>query len=333
MNFDTSDVFFEKTDLVWSLQKTDPLIWKNLEELDPSAIEMITLLGLQDQTPICKKLDSFNTRPIVRPEGSRRAFYIRLTSGGVLAIKGTEIRNSDLKRALEDDEQHKLPNRPWTKFENFIFREQKLPLALSLNEALDENSASLRFQQGMIKSFGAMEVAPVPLFIHKWSKEAIADYTSTVIPYLNSRARDLAKLLLKECELGVSVYYYQHVPHRIRFSLPKQATSFINRLGKLTHHTDNEMSCNPQAAVEKLLDITTKMLMAGFLPFAFHDHGIGQCIAPQNVTVRGGIADMGSLFPFQEVKSDRDFYELFLSMIVMLTATIREFLVTPFTST
>jgi len=322
-------VFFEKTELAWNAQEVVPAVWKNLEAFDPSAMEAIERLNLFDQTPICKKLDFFNSKMVIRPAGSYRAFYIRLVSGGVLAIKGSEIRNSNLQRALEEDAHHKLPNRPWTRFENFLFHEQKLPLSLSLHEALEESSAAAQFQSGMIQTFGGLELAPVPLFVHKWPEHAVAEYVSTIMPYLNTRARNLAKPLIEEYGLGASIYYYQHVPYRIRFSLPEAATDFNSRLREMMRYKDTEKSCNPQSAVEKLLDVTTKMLMLGYLPFSFHDHGIGQCIAPQNVTLKGGLTDMQSLFSFHEVRSDREFHELFISMIVMLSATIREFLVAP----
>ena len=321
--------YFEKAKLVWSARDDTAKIWQFLKKKDASAIKIIEKFKLQEQIPIFDNLNTFANNFIVRPTGSRRSFYINLPSGGVIAVKGTEVRSSSLKKALDEDSLNKLPHRPWTKFENFIYREQKLPLALFLNEALEENLASADFQTKMLRTFGEFGSAPIPLFVYEWRQQTIDDYFSKIKPYLNERTKNLAIPILKEFSLGVSMYYYDHLPYRIRFIYPKEVSDYNSRLQSILQNTNSEKTFDPLKGVEKLLGVVTKMLMLGYFPLSYQAHGIGQCIAPQNVTIYGGLTDMGSLFPFKKIKNDKEFYELFFSTIVVLCQTLKEFFVHP----
>ena len=71
------------------------------------------------------------------------------------------------------------------------------------------------------------------------------------------------------------------------------------------------------------------MLLLGYLPFSFEDHGIGQCIAPQNVTLRGGICDLGSIKKNKQISSDKEYYQILQASGVILSNTFRELLLDP----
>ena len=66
------------------------------------------------------------------------------------------------------------------------------------------------------------------------------------------------------------------------------------------------------------------MLLAGYLPFSFEDHGIGQCIAPQNVTMKGGICDLGSIKAYNKSLGQEDLYIILRSIGGILTRTVYE---------
>ena len=68
------------------------------------------------------------------------------------------------------------------------------------------------------------------------------------------------------------------------------------------------------------------MLLADFIPFSFEDHGIGQCVAPQNVTLRGGICDLGSIKEGLKNFPDEKLYDLLRAMGVILVRTTWELL-------
>ena len=67
------------------------------------------------------------------------------------------------------------------------------------------------------------------------------------------------------------------------------------------------------------------MLLSGYLPFSFEDHGIGQCIAPQNVTLQGGICDLGSIKPLNSL-SEKDIFVILRATGGILTRTVFELL-------
>ena len=77
-------------------------------------------------------------------------------------------------------------------------------------------------------------------------------------------------------------------------------------------------------AIQNTIDITARMLISGFLPFDYEDHGIGQCIAPQNVTLRGGICDLGSIKKDNNQFKQKDFFVLLRATGVLLSRTVYE---------
>jgi hypothetical protein len=317
--------YSDKVDVFWDLRKEHPKIWQKLQKTEESLTVFAEKLFQDDVVPIHDCLDDFCSERVVRPEGSRRAFYIKFDSGAVLAIKGTEVLSSLLKLSFENDSKNKLPNRPWTLFENFIFREQKAPLALLFHEAFDETVAGAAYQQSVLDAFGQLEEAPIPLIVHKWEDSVKERYLSELEPFLNERSKNLIYPLINEYSLGTSIYYYPYLPTRIRYTLPMTSGSLKER----NQQVFGDPNITGLPSVNRLIKIVARMLSINYLPLSFHDHGIGQCIAPQNVTLNGGICDMGSLFAFSKIRSDKEFYELTLSMGVMLSKTSQALLLDP----
>jgi DNA-binding transcriptional regulator YhcF (GntR family) len=79
------------------------------------------------------------------------------------------------------------------------------------------------------------------------------------------------------------------------------------------------------SAIDNLIGIVTRMLLVDLLPFDFEDHGIGQCVAPQNVTMRGGICDLGSIKKINGITTDRT-YIILQALGTILTRTATEIL-------
>jgi hypothetical protein len=313
--------------LSWSLEKNYPELWKkfiNLYNLDLAKVFSNNYSELS--IPTIENLDDFVLDNIVRPPGSRRAFYVIAKNKMVIAVKGTEIVSKYLKKAFIDDASKKIPNRPWTRFQNFIYREQKAPLAVFLNEALEEANISATYQKKFMDHFGRFEEAPLPLFVHKWNDKVVKKYLEILEPFLASRSKELLIPLIQKYGLGTIIYFYPYLPTRIRFQLPQSVETFNQRNSHVYGEGPDRSGI---ASMKNLIEIVARMLVLGYLPLSFDDHGIGQCIAPQNVTVRGGICDMGSMYPISKVKNDKDFYQLLSSLSVILTRTTQELLLEP----
>lgn len=313
--------------LIWSLEKEHPNIWKKFINLQKTNLSKMFSIDITKSTvPTIENLNDFFVDNIFRPSGSRRAFYITAKNGSVLAIKGTEIVSKKLKNAFIKDASKKIPHRPWTRFQNFIYREQKAPLAVFLNEALEEAKISGAYQEYFVKKFNKFEEAPLPLFVHKWDKKVVKKYISTLEPFLAIRSKELLLPLIEEHGLGTIIYFYPYLPTRIRFQLPQSAETFNQRN---LHIYGKQKKLSGIASINNLIKIVARMLVLGYLPLSFDDHGIGQCIGPQNVTTRGGICDLGSLHSINNVKTDKEFYQLLSSLCVVLTQTAKELLLDP----
>ena len=140
----------KKYTIEWSILDDSDLVGI-LKASNPEILKSVKMLSQSDQLLSFDKLEAFdgyhNGIRIFRPNGSNRAFYIKnMGTEGVIAVKGTEACSSELRGAMEADRVNRLPNRPWSKLENFIYREQKAPLAMLFNEARDEAEIGLAYQ-------------------------------------------------------------------------------------------------------------------------------------------------------------------------------------------
>lgn len=295
----------DDADLTSILKTSYPKILKRVEMISkPEKLPFLDILDVFEGTYLGNKIS--------RPEGSHRAFYLKdKVSEAVMAIKGTEAVSSQLKDKMQKDKNNRLPHRPWSKFENFIYREQKAPLAMLFNEARDEANIGVKYQVSSFKNFGFFEEAPLPLLVFKWSNKVTEAYINTISPYLDNRAKNLLFPLIETYGLGGTVYHYPYLPTRIRFS------------GKQTIRSTVGKGRGQLLALDNLINIVARMLLIDFLPFDFEDHGIGQCVAPQNVTLRGGICDLGSIKKINEISKDRT-YILLQSLGTILSRTATE---------
>ena len=310
---------------VWTLKNNERNIYEFLVKKDPYIIDITEKFNFEEKIPFIENLNTTDTNEYFRPKGSHRAFYLKLKSGGVLAIKGAEILSNSINEAMINDSLIQIGKRPWTKYENFIYREQKSPLALHFNEGEEDQLKSLTFHKKMIENFNSLEPAPFPLYTFKLPKSITNKYMEEINPFLNKRSREIIFTNLEKFGLGIIVYYYSYPPYRIRFENKEEKNSIIDLLQKC--EKNKNISYNPFESIDRLLNVVSKMLISDLMPLSRESHGIGQCIAPQNVTLLGGIADMGSIIEFDEIKSESEFIQLFYSSISVLTATLKEFLI------
>ncbi len=300
--------------IIWSL-KSEESLFNELKKINPGIEKIINNLVEKNMIPISDNLDDFKSDQLERPAGSRRAFYWYFSGDeNVIAIKGTEVISTFIKNAFKKDSQIKLPNRPWTTFENFIYREQKAPLAMLLNEAKEEAEIGIKYQKKIFSTFGHFEEAPIPIVVFEWEKKIIENYKKTLEPFLETRARNLIFPLVDFHGIGGVLYYFPYLPTRIRFR------------DKKTKQETKESDFDRLSSLNKLIEIQSRMLLADFLPFSFEDHGIGQCIAPQNVTLRGGICDLSSIKEGLNNFKDGELYDLLRSLGVILVRTSWELL-------
>lgn len=303
---------------MWSLRDESPELFaacfEAFESRNSQVLESVSRIG---KLPFIQSLDAIDTPDYVRPAGSRRAFYLKSNSEPVIAVKGTEPLSEELRDAfVRDRTDGYLRDRPWTVLENFVYREQKAPLALGLNEALHEAKVGLAYQEKILSTYGYLEEAPLPIFVLKLPWKISERYATTAGDFLSERAREICQKLVLADGLGVLIYHYPYLPLRVRWQSP-QATK---EGGKTTRSFLKPL--------DNLIEIVARLLLAEMLPFGREDFGTGQLVAPQNVTYRGGVCDVGSVVTESSLwRGGREVQNNLKSTGVLLTRTAIEMLV------
>ncbi|MGV5609378.1 hypothetical protein ACRTCO_32070, partial [Burkholderia pseudomallei] len=118
------------------------------------------LAALRAGMPAAGRIAPFDEPAAVRPYRHLRAFYLR-RADGVLAIKGSEIFAADVEPHLRMLGAHRVefPGRGRSLFsalEHFPLNEQKIPLAMSIDEALDDVQAAAAVQRAHLARFGCI---------------------------------------------------------------------------------------------------------------------------------------------------------------------------------
>jgi len=269
----------------------------------------------------------FDGREFVRPYRHMRAFYER-SAGGVMAYKGTEPFAADLTAHLAALSQFRVdyPGRGKSLFsaaEHFALVEQKVALALSLDEALEDARTACLLQSAHLERFGELARIPTPLLVAAWPDETLASHLAALRPLVSERAARIVETFTRN-GLAAIVYFYPEVPIRVAHLSSELAPASDGPwLARLAART------NPAQTVDRWIDLVARMLALGFLPGRIEHIGIGHCLEMQNAVIDGGFVDVGSVVRMEQVASDRLFQETLLAAVADLAKTIRHFILGP----
>nr|WP_231716863.1 hypothetical protein [Burkholderia ubonensis] len=282
------------------------------------------LAGLRAGVPVADRIAPFDDAAAVRPYRHLRAFYLR-RADGVLAIKGSEILAADAAAHLQMLSAHRVefPGRGRSLFsalEHFPLNEQKIPLAMSVDEALEDVQAAAAVQCAHLARFGGIARVPLPLVAIRWPDAAAHAHLARLLPLLTARAQRTVERVAAD-GLGAVVYHYPGVPHRVahlpQLIAARTEAGWIARLSALT---------DPAAAIDGWLELLARMLVLGFLPGSVESIGVGHCLEMKNAVIDGGLVDLGSVCRAADVADDRRLLETLLAAIADLAKTCRQFL-------
>jgi hypothetical protein len=205
----------------------------------------------------------------------------------------------------------------------FPLKEQKLPYAVLVSEAIQEAEASTRFLEKYVRHFNALPVFPLPLAIYRMPESVESNYFAKINQLASPRARDLCNLIGKE---GLAVYaYYLPVPP-IRMAHIVPAGTLKNGIvdaASRERSLREKHKFDAKSALENYLALAGRMLALDFFPLSMDSYEIGNCTSPQNVTIDGGMVDSGSLISFDQIASDREFCSIFLTTLSQLCVTAK----------
>lgn len=282
------------------------------------------LAALRAGMPAAGRIAPFDEPAAVRPYRHLRAFYLR-RADGVLAIKGSEIFAADVEPHLRMLGAHRVefPGRGRSLFsalEHFPLNEQKIPLAMSIDEALDDVQAAAAVQRAHLARFGCIARVPLPLVAIRWPDAAAHAHLARLAPLLTRRARRAVERVAAD-GLGALAYHYPGVAHRVahlpQLLAARPENGWLARLSALT---------DPAATIDGWLELLARLLALGFLPASVESMGVGHCIDTKNAVIDGGFVDLGSVCRAADVTDDRRLLETLLSAIADLAQTCRQFL-------
>lgn len=319
--------------LKWDLRSQFPHLFSSLCTQQPQVLEIFEEMSAA--IPIPPTNGTFDDGIYFRPEGHFRAFYRHGDGSFVIAIKGAEVKCDDQlgflqilqQRAFERFEVNSITNT----LEYFLIQERKIPGALTLPEALSEADKAARLQMSLLDRFGIFGSFPVPLLIRSWSRGELTSFDARLRPLVSGT---LHGILDRELERGLACYVY-YFPD----NLAERVSHYANRLStealRTGHggmrntrliHTTLTNDLDPGEVIKSWIDLVSNMLAVGWFPCNTKNFKNGQCIEPQNVLINGAIADMDSVVQFEELDSDKAFYEHLLATLHLLTRILRTFL-------
>lgn len=288
------------------------------------------LAQLRDALPCAQTISPFSVGDgqarYVRPYRHLRAFYEHVP-GGVIAIKGTEPHAADRDahlRALADFRVD-YPARGRSLFsaaEHFALVEQKVPLALGVDEALEDVRCAAMLQAAHLARHGELARLPTPLLALAWPEATRTQHLEALRPLVSQRALRIVDAFTRH-GLGAVVYFYPALPIRVAHLPAELGAGPEPWLTRLARRTD------PATTVDRWIDLVARLLALGWLPGRTEHIGIGHCLEMQNAVIDGGFVDVGSVVAMDQVGSDRAFQEMLLAAIADLAKTIRHFILGP----
>ena len=306
-----------------ALRPIDRVLWDASVEA-PEFLALVPDFDLRGALPVATTITPFETADAVRPYRHLRAFYLK-RADGALAIKGSEIMASDVDMHLRalGDFRIEFPGRGRSLFsalEHFPLNEQKIPLALSLDEAVEDVVSAAAVQKAHLARFGTRAHIPLPLLAVRWPDAIAEAHLARLNKVLSARARRSVERAAAD-GLGGVVYHYPSVPLRVAH-LPellrgRTEAGWLQRLSAIA---------DPTAAVDGWLDLLARLLMLGFLPGSIESIGVGHCLEMKNAVIDGGLVDMGSICRVEDVTDPRQFSETLLAALADLAKTCRQFL-------
>lgn len=336
------DVLSTSPERIWSLQENAPRLFEEVVTQNIISEDLYSVLSRY--VPAQKQVRYGLFEPFVRPERHSRAIYLKLdttTTGakysGCIAIKGAEPCAVNFGEALEQLVEQSFVwqlqtgdlsrvatsvNVMMDRLHLFLVGEGKIPGVVQLDECEEDALQALEFHEKHLEVFGEFAHVPLPLFIFRWSDEITEKVKAVLRPLISPTAlRELQRL---DHGIGVYIYYYPSVPHRVaHLQVPVVSgnTSYDDRKRVLL-----EQVREPDKLISSWFEIVSRMLALGYTatdPCAWNR---GYCLMPQNLVLDGGICDINSLRQVSTILQESQRRHSLSETVQWLDASVRCFL-------
>ena len=298
----------------WDLAAKNPPLLSALLAREPWIAARLP--GLRTRPPFARVSASFRSTAYFRPVGHNRAFYFLGPSGSVLAFKGTEVLAEDAGETIRQMSWHApLDLSP---LERLARIEQKIPMALLLEEAMAEAEKACDLQAAYWRRYGSLADVPVPLLVLRWQPSLCDAFVEKHQGALSVRAQASVRRLARD-GLAVYVYYYPNPPLRVRHlvdRLPEVSLGYRKRQGELARRVEIE------EVVRRWIKLVVRMLGLGYFPCSPCHDEVGQCLREQNAVLDGGLVDMDSICEMASIADEGEFVETLMVTLVELLGTV-----------
>ena len=315
-------VNLERYELIWDLKSEAPELYKTvLNEQDGLESALTSMDGC---CPVASTVKTFQSDDgYFRLTGHARSFCLKTSGGGVVAIKGAEPASLDYMESLHATWKLR-PLNYMSRLEHFVMFEHEVYLALTLDAALSCARVTQQFTTRFHHEIGRLPRAPIPLQVFRIPESIIEPFLDASRPYLSDRSQFSAwkyTQQLTQKGLGVYVYAYPNIPIRLAHHLgvyPGAETGTWDVGGQQPPAFDAVVVL--QAWTQMFAD----MLRAGYLPTTcLHT---GNCFQPQNLAIDGGICDIDSVEPIEQIHGERDLLRALIMSLNYLVDSATELL-------
>jgi hypothetical protein len=288
--------------------------------------------AVADNTPAMTSIRDFLIKTIPLPERSiieaekrfyrlpnhNRSFCYALSdtenifSSPAIVFKGVEPLLPEFARTIDWMLLAPVRRSPRVMADHFPLSEGKIPGALSLNEAMREAAIASELQSKHLQYYGELARLPVPLLVHRFSKEHKESCAALLKRKLSDVAFERIEPLLS-AGLGVYIYYYPAAPARADIYGSGGSPKLMDYAAK---------RCSPEAMVARWVQLLARLLYLGYLPYTPRNDGLGACMDFGNASLDGGFCDLDSVQPIASAGTDEFVYESLISSLRVLQTTV-----------
>ncbi|MBL9102521.1 MAG: hypothetical protein JNL82_16285 [Myxococcales bacterium] len=246
-----------------------------------------------------------------------------LDGGGVLVLKGAEPALADFAELIAwmAATTFRGPSNAGhaPMLEHLALRERKVPGALTLREAEREATVALHVQALHLAHYGELARLPVPLAIHTFSGEALQAAARAWRAHLSPAAQEHVR---EHLAAGLAVYAYAYL------GWPVRARSYTRRLpGEDEPARRRRIEAYDVATIiDRWTRLLIRLLYLGYMPYSYHNEGLGACFDAGNACLDGGFVDVDSLTPIAGLRDDGEVFDALVASLAGLDRTIERLL-------
>jgi hypothetical protein len=309
-------------------------IWKldAIPDVLPDAERVALEAMLENQfrdVPVPAPLVAHNNGQTIRGEGGNRSYYVPIPGcSGVIGIKGSEVTQTEIMREFSvqvarvrkyDYRLKDIANyREIRQLELYTLIEYRLPMAVTVAEALREGPAAADIVLAYARRYGEIPPVPLGLAVLRWPEAIQAQYAEFFRALnISDAAGYLGELMLRGDGLGCLIQYFP--------SLPLPRLSPAQPPGRFEALAHGKTPAAITKALETWVRTLVRILAVGYLPGSLEGFP-GSAFQPQNAVVDGSVVDFDTAVRIDAIKDVDRFDRSYIYVLEQCTRILADML-------